>query len=311
MNSTRYADPQAFRHALTQRLRTLARERQDAQLQDLQRQFAYDRLLSRIFTTDPDHWLLKGATALLARLEGVARHTQDIDLYRLSGDLAEAEAVFRECVTIDLGDWFRFEVNPGRLIAAQGARALRIPVIAYVGATAFADFHVDLVTDLMMTGIPEEVPPLVPIEVDGLTRVSYRAYPTADHIADKVCALVERHARASGIAEPSSRYRDLADLVSFAHNATVDAASLTVALRSEERRRGLVLPDHIAVPQVGGWPSGYARVARDAPGLAERDLVAALAIASRFLDPVLAGRAEGRWDPEALVWRDSASGQWI
>lgn len=282
MNSTRYADPQAFRRALTERLRTLARERPNAQLQDLQRQFAYDRLLSRIFMTDPHRWVLKGATALLARLEGVARHTRDIDLYCQSGELAEAEAILRDCAAVDLGDWFRFELAPGRLIAAQGAEASRVPVVAYVGTTPFANFHVDLVTELTMTGTPEDVPPLVPIEVDGLARVSYRAYPTVDHIADKVCALVERHAGASGIAEPSSRYRDLADLVSFAHNAAVDAASLTTALRSEERRRGLALPDHIAIPQTGGWPSGYARVARDAPGVVERDLASALETASRF-----------------------------
>jgi hypothetical protein len=50
-------------------------------LDELQRQFAYDRALARLFTApDADSWILKGAGALLARLEQ-ARHSKDIDVY--------------------------------------------------------------------------------------------------------------------------------------------------------------------------------------------------------------------------------------
>ncbi len=100
MTERRYADPTALRRAVTDRLRTLARD-QDAQLADLQRQFAYDRLLARLFVREPERWVLKGATALLARLGGAARHTVDIDLYRPGERLAEAEAALRE---LDAGD---------------------------------------------------------------------------------------------------------------------------------------------------------------------------------------------------------------
>ena len=71
MTERRYADPTALRRAVTDRLRTLARD-QHAQLADLQRQFAYDRFLARLFVSEPDRWVLKGATALLARLGGAA-----------------------------------------------------------------------------------------------------------------------------------------------------------------------------------------------------------------------------------------------
>ena len=47
MTERRYADPTALRRAVTDRFRTLARDRR-AQLADLQRQFAYDRLLARV-----------------------------------------------------------------------------------------------------------------------------------------------------------------------------------------------------------------------------------------------------------------------
>lgn len=300
--SNAYSDPQAFRQAVTDRLRRIARANPAIQLQDLQRQFAYDRLLSRIFSSDPERWILKGATAMLARLAGVARHTVDIDLYRRAHDLDEAEAALRACAAVDLDDWFRFALSPGHIIEPQGVRALRIPVVAYIGATAFTNFHADLVTDIAMTGTPEIVAALVQIDVPGITRISYRAYPVVDHIADKLCAILETHLRENGVVEPSSRYRDLADILIFAHTTEVDAAALTKAIRSEGIRRHIELPDRLVVPESADWPAGYARVARDAPGLPERDLNSAVAAGARFLDPILSGQAKGHWDPLALVW---------
>ncbi len=302
MNDARYADPQALRQALADRLRRITRERPTAQLQDLQRQVAYDRLLCRIFMHDAEGWVLKGATAMLARLRGAGRHTLDIDLFRPSNDLAEAEAALRTAAAYDVGDWFRFTVSPGRSIEAQGAPALRAPVVAYLGATRYAEFPVDLVVDVAMTGAPETVEPLLPVDIPGLVRVPYRAYPLVDHIADKLCALIETHPRADGTLEGSTRYRDLADIVVFAHTSEPDAASLDAAIRSEVGRRGLALPAQLVVSGAAGWRAGYARVARDVPGLAERDLAAATATASSFLDPVLAGRARGRWSRSRLAW---------
>ena len=89
--------------------------------------------------------MLKGATALLARLHGSARHTLDIDLYRRGARLDEAEAGLRVAASADVGDYFRFTLEPGRRIA-EGRATLRIPITAYLGATVFARFHVDLVS---------------------------------------------------------------------------------------------------------------------------------------------------------------------
>ena len=84
-----YGSPDAFRRALTDRLRAAAREsRWD--LPQLQRQMAYDRLLERLYFVD-DGWIVKGAAALLAREIGV-RASIDIDVYRAKAlEIAEAE----------------------------------------------------------------------------------------------------------------------------------------------------------------------------------------------------------------------------
>lgn len=301
MSERRYADPAALRQAIADRLRQLARERPGAQLSDLQRQFAYDRLLARVFSAEPNAWVLKGATALLARLEGSARHTLDIDLYRLGARLDEAEVALRAAASADLGDYFRFTLEPGRRIA-EGRPTLRVSVTAFLGATEFARFHVDLVSGVLMTGVPDDVPPLMSLDLPGIVSVHYRAYPIVDHIADKVCALVELHPRLGRPAQASTRYRDLADLAVMAHTQPVDVAALRTALTSESSRRGIELPTAFSAPAVAGWRTGYARVAKDVPGLAERDLDAALVTVKRFLDPVLGGVASGGWRPDRQLW---------
>jgi Nucleotidyl transferase AbiEii toxin, Type IV TA system len=292
-----------MRNAIADRLRPLAREHK-VELSGLQRQFAYDRLLCRVFRAEPDRWVLKGATAMLARLGPEARHTRDIDLLSRAGDLGEAEQVLRAAAAIDLGDYFSFTLAPSRRIK-QGASAMRLGVVAFLGVERFASFHVDLVAGLVMTGVPDVVSVLVPLELPGLLMAEYAAYPLADHIADKVCALFETHERSSGLREPSTRFRDLADLAIFAHGISIAAHDLTVALTSEASRRGLTLPDRFAVPAGRGWPSGYARVARDAPHLKERDLASAVETVIRLIDPVLGGAAQGSWEPNTMRWRHS------
>jgi len=301
VSERRYADPAALRQAIADRLRQLVRDRPGAQLADLQRQFAYDRLLARVFSAEPRAWVLKGATALLARLGGSARHTLDVDLYRRESGLDEAEAALRAVASADLGDYFRFTLEPGRRIA-EGRTTLRVPVTAYLGATTFARFHVDLVSGVVMTGEPDEVPALVPIDLPGIVTVSYRAYPVVDHIADKVCALLELHPRVGRPAQASTRYRDLVDLTVMAHTQSVPAAALRTALASESSRRSIELPTTFSAPDAAGWRTGYARVSKDVRGLAERDLEAAVASVKRFLDPVLGGTASGRWRPDRQQW---------
>lgn len=302
MTPRSYPNPQALRRAVTDRLRNLVGERLGSQLTDLQRQFAYDRLLCRVFTADPEGWVLKGAVAMLARLQVPGRHTKDIDLYRLAGSPDEAERALRTAAGVDLGDYFRFTLGPGRPFVQGGTEVRRVPVEARLGVSVFAKFSVDLVTGIAMTAEPEKVSPLIPIEIGDIGSVRYRAYPVVDHIADKVFGVIESHPRRGQATEASTRYRDLADLAVFAHTATVDAEALLAALKSEASRRGLVLPTRLVVPAGSDWTAGYRRVARDAPGLHEQELGAAVETASRFLDPVLGGKAHGRWEPESLSW---------
>jgi hypothetical protein len=256
---------------------------------------AYDRLLERLYVVD-EGWIVKGATALLARDIGV-RGTLDIDLYR---EVAREAAVadLREAAALDLGDWFRFEIGPPRPLVDTGG--VRLPVKASVGNTEWAAFHVDLVgEDLRMTGEPEDVPPLARVAMPDVEQHGYRAYPLADHVADKACAIFERHGAAG---TPSTRYRDLVDLVAIVLAASVEAEPQLSALRSETRRRGLQLPGRFAVPDRGLWQPGYAAEAARSLLPKARKLDEAIATVTPFLDPLLDATARGRWDPQNARW---------
>lgn len=291
-----YKTPAAFRRALTDRLRSQARPNGPWPLPELQRQFAYDRLLARLYRVD-NNWIVKGATALLAR-ELAVRRTVDIDLYRATSREA-AERDLREAAAQDIGDWFRFETGRTTPIS-DGANGVRIPVTARLGATAWTKFHVDVVAEnIRMTGTAEDVPPLPPLDLPGLERPGYRAYPLVDHIADKTCAILERHGPER---RPSTRFKDLVDLVSVISRAPLPADAQRTALRSEADRRGLALPLQFSVPDRGLWEPGYAAEARRALTLPALTLDQALVLVSPFLDPLLEGTARGRWDPHTAVW---------
>jgi hypothetical protein len=292
----RYATPAAMRRALTDRLTTTARDSRWT-LAHLQRQVAYDRLLERLYRHE-EGWVLKGAAALLARRIGV-RATIDIDLYRaVARDGSENE--LRTAGRIDIGDWFTFEVGPGRPAGDRGA-ARRLPVTARVGAAPWASFHVDLADSAAaMTGKPEGVPALVDLRMAELSQHGYRAYPLADHVADTVVAMYEVH---GPTAMPSTRYRDLVDLVAIAQSASVPATLLGIAVRSESARRAIDMPPRIIVPDRGLWESGYAAEARRSLLSETTRLNDAIELVGALLDPVLDGTARGRWDPVMARWR--------
>ncbi len=291
-----YGSPTAFRRALTDKLRVMAKTSRWS-LPQLQRQIAYDRLLERLYLVD-DGWIVKGATALLARDLGV-RATIDVDLYR-SCALEVAEAELRQAARQDIGDWFRFEVGPRQPLTA-GAVGVRLPVTSSIGATRWCSFRVDLVgSEVRLTGQPERVPALARVAMPDVEQHGYVAYPLVDHIADKVSAILQTYGTGH---VPSTRYKDLVDLVAIVTRATVEAAPQLAALRSEADRRSIDLPTAFSVPDRELWERGYAAEASRSLLDTALTLDEALAIVTPFLDPLLDGAAGGTWDPRAGCWK--------
>lgn len=281
---------------MTDKLRAMAFPDGPWPLSDLQRQFAYDRLLVRLYLLD-DGWILKGSTALLARHIAV-RHTIDVDVYR-AGNRKQAERDLRRALRLDGGDWFTFDAGPGRPVAA-GTAGTRVPIDARVGTATWTKFHVDIVADgVVMTGQPDDVSALTSTLIPGLLQPTYRAYPLLDHIADKTCAILERQGTQR---RPSTRFKDLVDLVALVAHARPTADDQYHALASEAHRRKIALPQRFEAPDTAVWEAGYAAEARRALIPTARSLSEALHAVRPYLDPLFDGTAIGRWHPEGGVW---------
>jgi hypothetical protein len=280
-------------------------------LDELQRQFAYDRLLARAFSgPDADRWVLKGAGALLARLPD-ARHSRDIDLAygiadgrrvdtdtRVAVEPGEADEALRSAADRDLGDFFRFEIAKSSPLQ-EAAKGRRLHVVAYLGAR-YAAFPVDVVVGTAMTAVPEMARPLTPVQIDGLIRPDYRLFPLVDHIPDKLSAIVEKHDR-GGVARPSTRIKDLVDLALIAGSQRVDGAALALAIRIGFAHRAMRPPARFEVPDVQAWQLGYPAKATEAPG-ALPGFQDAVSLVVAFLDPVLNGMAVADWNPATRSW---------
>src|ERR1700722_10005575 len=107
-----------------------------------------------------------------------------------------------------------------------------------------------------MTGRPDDVPALARVLMPGIQQHGYRAYPLGDHIADKLAAIFERHGT---LRAPSTRYKDLVDLVAILTRVSVQADPQQQALESEAERCGLTLPGQFDVPPPAAVGDGLPR----------------------------------------------------
>ncbi|WP_419552389.1 nucleotidyl transferase AbiEii/AbiGii toxin family protein [Candidatus Poriferisodalis sp.] len=294
--SVPYRTPEAFRRALKERIAKAARS-DSLYTSEIRRQFAYSRFLYRVFASADSGWVLKGATGLLARIPSRARHSLDIDLMRRD-DMSEAIKLLQT-----LGhqhadtDFFTFDVQPERQPALDAPNAA-LSATAYLGERQFESFKIDLVVESNMTAEPEYVSPMNPVEIAGLRSVPYLVYPLVDHIADKHAAMLDDYR-----GRPSTRYRDLVDLAIIAGTESVNAAALSTALHSEYAHRRIQTPTVVTLPS-NTWIPGYAQAAKDVANLPQRTADEALELVGKLLNPILAGRKTGTWNPDGAGWED-------
>lgn len=201
---------------------------------------------------------------------------------------------------MDSGDHLIFVIDdPAR--QADGRTLAAIGVTGYIGATRFDRFRIDLSTDLHVVARFERLRPKPVIDVPGLAALpEFTLYSLPDQVADKVCAMYGSYGIPPG---PSTRFRDLVDLVLIVMTSSLDAELTGQALQSEALRRNLILPEQMRPPSPQ-WLAGYVQIARDSSLRAElRNLDAALVSVGACLNPVLTGEVTaGHWDPQQQRW---------
>lgn len=290
----RYASAAAFRTALEQRLLNHSRET-GASLVRLRKTVVFDRLLARLNEVAPERWILKGALALDFRLGPRTRTTKDMDLARADDEEA-ATADFIAAQTAAVDDFFSFAVQKARDLGERAEGAVRYHVRAELAGRLFEEAIVDV-------GFSDALPQTVDrlrgpdlLSFAGIEAVEVPALPLEQHVAEKVHA----YTRTYGKGLTSTRVKDLVDLVLVKSFASLNADRLYTSLLQTFQRRGQhPLPETLPPPPAD-WAPAYRKLASELE--LDPNLGTGHAEAGALIDPVLAGRAAGRWSPDRSAW---------
>lgn len=261
----------------------------------------FNRFLSRIFSEgDDSEWVLKGGAGILARIPST-RSTLDIDLYRRGFTLDQALDDLRRLASIDLGDHFRFEYAGHESSIEADSQpytdGYRVVFTVFIGVVKKGVVKIDLAVGAGMTDAVQTSLPVTALALPRLASNRYRLYPVVDQIADKVCATMSDYD-----GRPSSREKDLVDIVVFAVTQNIDGAALNLAIDTERQRRSMDPIEQFTVPS--SWGNGYAKLAKPIPHCSDyRTVNLAAALASRLVDPALSGDSRGKtWLATQLAW---------
>jgi hypothetical protein len=291
----KYQSGAAFRQALEQRLLTRSRDR-GISLVRLRKAVVFDRLLVRLAIAAPDCWVLKGALALDFRMGDRTRTTKDMDLFHRDNETAaSADLISAQAVEID--DYFTFDIEKvGARAEEDEGLALRYRVRAELAGRRFEEVMVDIGFSDSLKWKPEPIRGQDLLAFADIEPVEVPVLPLEQHIAEKVHAYTKTYSQ----GRRSSRSKDLVDLVLVKQFMVLDASRLRTALVGVfEGRRQHGLPDRFPPPPPE-WAVPYRKQAKEV-GL-DPDLRQGYAQAAAMLDPVLAGRATGHWDPQKASW---------
>lgn len=292
----RYATAAAFRQALDDRLKAEA-AKTGLGLARLRKRVAFELFLHRLVAVAPNRWVLKGALALDFRFDSPTRPTRDMDLGRADDEEAAVEDL-AAAQQLGLDDFFTFVVRrTDALDDTDDFRAIRFHVTAELAGRVFDQFVVDVGFTDSISWTPDAIETSDLLSFAGIERVRIPALPLPQHVAEKVHAYTRKY---GATERESTRPKDLVDILLIASSEPLDAASLRKALVvTFEERQQQPLPASLPPPPTP-WEEPYRRLASDVE--VEPALDKAFADAAAFLDPILAGRADGEWDPRRRTW---------
>ena len=265
--------------------------------------FYHDRFLCRVFASEEPAFILKGGQSMLAQIPN-ARETRDVDLLGRSTDLEIALASLKEAAAIDLGDFieFRFRDAMPTDTSQDYREGYTVTFETWLGGTKrVGTISVDLVVDPVPPDEFEVLTPAARLSITGLPVFNYMTNTPEVRVAEKCCAVMQTYATG-----PSSRVKDLADLVTSMLNERINAEKLGRRLTIEQAFRHMDRIAEFAVPAIWKttFANNYQNKAREARLPQEfEDVVVAEAAVAGWLRPVLEGTVLGyTWDPSEQDW---------
>lgn len=293
--TTRTYSAQGFKQALEGRLRAAAKDGQE--LERRRQRLVFDRFLARVSAAFGKNVALKGGLALELRIVR-ARTTRDVDL-RMSGAPGELLETLRAAGRVDQGDFMSFEVEPNKEHPEiQGTRydGLRFRAVCRLADKPYGrPFGVDVAFGDPIFGEPDHIVAEDRLGFVGVAPPTIGLIPIETHIAEKL------HAYTMPLVRVNTRVRDLPDIALLATARALDAARLIAALEQTFTFRAThTLPDKFPDP-VLEWGAPYSLMASE-DRLRWATLPEVTSAARSFIAPVLAGKIEAVWDPDAWAW---------
>lgn len=265
--------PEPLVVSLNHRLRNIAAQ-EGAPPQRIRNRYVFQRLLARM-AHDP-RWVLKGGFSLELRLGLAARTTKDLDLLRWDAAVLTAtdlQDLLDEALDIDLDDDCTFAVRLPRQVRAEEEMpsTWRVVVDAQVARSPFATATIDVVTQA--TEPIGELDEVTIRPVLGGQSFTVRSVDVARHAAEKTHA----YARIYAHERPSSRVKDLVDLVLMIDHELIEASSYARALRTVFAERDASAPPGDLPTPPRDWDKPFALLASEI-GLREHTLDEAAAL---------------------------------
>lgn len=251
--------------------------------------FWRDRLLCRVFSTPTPTFILKGGQDMLAKIPN-ARETRDIDLLGTTSNLKAALEELKQLAAINLDDFidYRFEHGRPTDTSQDYRQGYTVTFGVWLGGTVKrGTVSIDLVADEQPDVEYDMIESVSSLPIEGLEQHPYAIATPAMRIAEKVGATLQNYD-----GRPSSRVKDLADLVKSMLTEDVDADALTRHVHSELAVRQIGQIEGFKTPET--WKTTYAvtyrKLAKESSLPNEYENVAAAERAvANWLQPIFDG----------------------
>jgi hypothetical protein len=212
----------------------------------LRKRVVFERLLARLQAVAADAWVLKGGFALELRLGGSARTTKDIDI-DWNVDEQEAVELLLDAAAMRLDDLFEFSVERSRMDDDLLGGGQRWTLTARLAGRDFERMAIDIGFATTPVLEPETVTSSHLLDFADVEALRVPALAIEQHVAEKLHAYTRTYAS----DKPSSRVKDLVDLVVIAYTTTIDAEKLERATGAIfERRATDPVPAAVPAPPV-------------------------------------------------------------
>jgi hypothetical protein len=241
--------------------------------------------------TRPASGCSRAGFALELRLGNVARSTKDADFeWRLGED--DAVELLLDAAALDLGDRFTFALERADEETDLPGGGQRWRVAATLAGRIFERTVIDVAFAAAPVQAPDQITTSGLLEFAGIDAVEVPTLAIEQHLAEKLHAYTRTYAG----GRPSTRVKDLVDVVVIANTSAIDAARLSEAITAIfERRAEHPVPAALPEPPAA-WATPWRRLARDVPATDELD--EGHRVAGALFDPILSRTiATGAWQP--------------